>query len=168
MRFDRGGTERAPSLLFALLFQSRFGWSVSRSSSQKIWFRVHLALPSLLELTIDRRLIFGANPTISSSLLPLHPFIASFLLILPHLSSDLIYSLIKSSSNVIAGVAGITADANSLINYARNAAQRYLLAYDDDIPVEQLAQRLCDLKQGYTQYGGESWASRIRRSSSWD
>ncbi|KAG8773098.1 hypothetical protein FRC16_005475, partial [Serendipita sp. 398] len=23
-----------------------------------------------------------------------------------------------------------------------------------DIPVEQLAQRLCDLKQGYTQYGG--------------
>lgn len=53
------------------------------------------------------------------------------------------------------GVAGITADANSLINYARNAAQRHLLAYDDDMPVEQLAQRLCDLKQGYTQYGGE-------------
>lgn len=54
------------------------------------------------------------------------------------------------------GVAGITADANSLINYARNQAQRYLLAYDNDMPVEQLAQRLCDLKQGYTQYGGES------------
>lgn len=53
------------------------------------------------------------------------------------------------------GVAGITADANSLINYARNAAQKYLLAYDNDMPVEQLAQRLCDLKQGYTQYGGE-------------
>jgi 20S proteasome alpha/beta subunit len=53
------------------------------------------------------------------------------------------------------GVAGITADANSLINYARNQAQRYLLAYDNDMPVEQLAQRLCDLKQGYTQYGGE-------------
>lgn len=52
------------------------------------------------------------------------------------------------------GVAGITADANSLINYARNAAQRYLRDYDDDMPVEQLAQRLCDLKQGYTQYGG--------------
>jgi hypothetical protein len=58
-------------------------------------------------------------------------------------------------SNIMTGVAGITADANSLINYARNAAQRYLLAYDDDMPVEQLAQRLCDLKQGYTQYGGK-------------
>ena len=26
--------------------------------------------------------------------------------------------------------------------------------YNEDIPVESLAQRLCDLKQGYTQYGG--------------
>ena len=48
----------------------------------------------------------------------------------------------------------ITADVNSLVNYAHTAAQRHLYSYDEDIPVEQLAQRLCDLKQGYTQYGG--------------
>ncbi|KAK0538823.1 Proteasome subunit alpha type-3 [Tilletia horrida] len=66
-------------------------------------------------------------------------------------SSEKIFAL---SGNVVAGVAGITADANSLVNYARNAAQQHLLAYDDEIPVEQLVQRLCDLKQGYTQYGG--------------
>ncbi|KAI0949044.1 hypothetical protein AcW1_008757 [Taiwanofungus camphoratus] len=58
------------------------------------------------------------------------------------------------NSNVIAGVAGITADANSLVNYARQAAQKHLFSYNEDIPVEFLAQRLCDLKQGYTQYGG--------------
>jgi len=58
------------------------------------------------------------------------------------------------NSNVIGGVAGLTADANSLVNYARQAAQRHLLSYNEDIPVEQLAQRMCDLKQGYTQYGG--------------
>ncbi|KAF8441520.1 N-terminal nucleophile aminohydrolase [Boletus edulis BED1] len=58
------------------------------------------------------------------------------------------------NSNVIGGVAGITSDANSLVNYARSVAQRYLLQYNQDIPVEQLAQRLCDMKQGYTQYGG--------------
>ncbi|TCD68276.1 hypothetical protein EIP91_011242 [Steccherinum ochraceum] len=58
------------------------------------------------------------------------------------------------NSNVIGGVAGITADANSLVNYARSAAQRHLFLYNEDIPVELLAQRLCDLKQGYTQYGG--------------
>ncbi|PWN98064.1 putative PRE9-20S proteasome subunit Y13 [Tilletiopsis washingtonensis] len=66
-------------------------------------------------------------------------------------SSEKIYAL---SGNILTGVAGLTADANSLINYARNAAQRHLLSYDEEMPVEQLAQRLCDLKQGYTQYGG--------------
>lgn len=48
----------------------------------------------------------------------------------------------------------MTADANILINYARQAAQNYLLTYNEDIPCEQLVRRLCDLKQGYTQHGG--------------
>jgi hypothetical protein len=60
------------------------------------------------------------------------------------------------NSNILAGVAGITSDANSLVNYARTAAQKHLFSYDEEIPVEMLAQRLCDLKQGYTQYGGKS------------
>ena len=55
---------------------------------------------------------------------------------------------------MIGGVAGLTADANSLVNYARTAAQQHLLTYNEDIPVELLAQRLCDMKQGYTQFGG--------------
>ena len=60
----------------------------------------------------------------------------------------------NSASNMICAVAGMTADANILINYARQAAQRYLLTYNEDIPCEQLVRRLCDLKQGYTQHGG--------------
>ena len=67
-------------------------------------------------------------------------------------------------SNILAGVAGITSDANSLVNYARNAAQRHLLTYDEEIPVEMLAKGLCDMKQGYTQFGGTframCWLSR--------
>lgn len=55
---------------------------------------------------------------------------------------------------MICAVAGMTADANILISYAREVAQRYLLTYDEDIPCEQLVRRLCDLKQGYTQHGG--------------
>ena len=55
---------------------------------------------------------------------------------------------------MITAVAGMTADANILINYARQAAQQYLLTYNSDIPCEQLVRRLCDLKQGYTQHGG--------------
>lgn len=51
-------------------------------------------------------------------------------------------------------VAGITADANILINFARLEAQKYKVVYGSPIPVEQLLQRLCDLKQSYTQFGG--------------
>lgn len=61
---------------------------------------------------------------------------------------------LTSFSNMICAVAGMTADANILINYARQAAQKYLLTYNEDIPCEQLVRRLCDLKQGYTQHGG--------------
>lgn len=55
---------------------------------------------------------------------------------------------------MICAVAGLTADANVLVNEARKAAQRYLMTYNEDIPCEQLVRRLCDTKQGYTQYGG--------------
>mmetsp|Transcript_32607 Transcript_32607/g.45247 ORF Transcript_32607/g.45247 Transcript_32607/m.45247 type:complete len:250 (-) Transcript_32607:182-931(-) len=60
----------------------------------------------------------------------------------------------KLDNHVAAAVAGITADANILINNARLSAQRYTFTYDEPIPVEQLVQHLCDTKQGYTQYGG--------------
>eukprot|EP01027_Heterolobosea_sp_BB2_P011683 GEZU01016999.1.p1 GENE.GEZU01016999.1~~GEZU01016999.1.p1 ORF type:complete len:254 (+),score=70.44 GEZU01016999.1:125-886(+) len=60
----------------------------------------------------------------------------------------------KIDDHVACAVAGITSDANILINYARLAAQRYMFAYQEPIPVEQLIRELCDLKQGYTQYGG--------------
>jgi len=52
-------------------------------------------------------------------------------------------------------VAGIKADANILINYARLEAQRYTFGYQEPIPIEQLLMRVCDLKQGYTQFGGQ-------------
>ncbi|KAJ2783263.1 Proteasome subunit alpha type-3 [Coemansia javaensis] len=67
------------------------------------------------------------------------------------IGSEKIYEM---NDNVVAGVAGLTADANILINQSRLIAQRYLLRYDSPIPVEQLVRRLCDLKQGYTQFGG--------------
>jgi 20S proteasome subunit alpha 3 len=66
-------------------------------------------------------------------------------------STEKIYRI---SDSMICSVAGITADANILINYCRIAAQRYFYTYQDPTPVEQLVQRVCDLKQGYTQFGG--------------
>ena len=57
--------------------------------------------------------------------------------------------------HIACAVAGITADANILIHNARVSAQQYLYAYQEPVPVEYLVQQLCDLKQGYTQYGGK-------------
>jgi len=65
--------------------------------------------------------------------------------------SEKIYKL---NEHMSCSVAGITSDANILINNARLSAQRYMLTYQEPIPCEQLVQQLCDLKQGYTQYGG--------------
>ncbi|KAK9767903.1 Proteasome subunit alpha type-3 [Basidiobolus ranarum] len=66
-------------------------------------------------------------------------------------STEKVYVL---DDNTVCGVAGITSDANILINYLRQRAQQYLFTYGEEIPTEQLVQKLCDLKQGYTQYGG--------------
>lgn len=60
----------------------------------------------------------------------------------------------KLDDHIACAVAGITADANILINSCRLAAQQYLFAYQEPIPVDQLVRSLCDQKQGYTQYGG--------------
>jgi 20S proteasome subunit alpha 3 len=67
------------------------------------------------------------------------------------LSSEKMYKL---DDHLACAVAGITADANILINHARLSAQRYLFTYQEPIPIEYLVQQICDLKQGYTQYGG--------------
>jgi len=60
----------------------------------------------------------------------------------------------KIDEHLACAVAGITSDANILINYARLEAQRYVYQYGEPIPIEQLLTRVCDLKQGYTQFGG--------------
>jgi 20S proteasome subunit alpha 3 len=60
----------------------------------------------------------------------------------------------KLDEHLACAVAGITSDANILINTARISAQRYTFTYGEPMPVEQLVQSLCDTKQGYTQFGG--------------
>jgi 20S proteasome alpha/beta subunit len=57
-------------------------------------------------------------------------------------------------SNVACAVAGLTADANILINNARIYAERYRYTYNQDMPLQQMVDEICNLKQGYTQFGG--------------
>jgi len=62
--------------------------------------------------------------------------------------------IFKLDEHMACAVAGITADANILISSLRSWAQGHRLTFQEDIPIEQLVTRLCDTKQGYTQYGG--------------
>lgn len=57
--------------------------------------------------------------------------------------------------HIVCAVAGITSDANILVNYARSSSQQYLYSYQEPCPAEHLVRTMCDLKQGYTQYGGQ-------------
>ncbi|CEM04132.1 unnamed protein product [Vitrella brassicaformis CCMP3155] len=60
----------------------------------------------------------------------------------------------KIDDHVIVAVAGLTSDANALVNRARINAQHYFSRYGENEPVEQLVVSLCDYKQQYTQFGG--------------
>merc|ERR1719487_748853 len=62
--------------------------------------------------------------------------------------------LFKVDDHILCAVAGITADANILINKLRLTAQQYTYSYLEPMPVEQLITSICDYKQGYTQFGG--------------
>lgn len=66
-------------------------------------------------------------------------------------SSDKIYTI---DSHIACAVAGLTADANILIESARVSAQRHRFRYQEPIPLEQLIKGLCKQKQVYTQWGG--------------
>ncbi|KAL6949056.1 Proteasome subunit alpha type-3 [Hanseniaspora vineae] len=62
--------------------------------------------------------------------------------------------LYKLNDNITVAVAGLTADAETLIENARRYAQNYLKTYNEEVPVENLVRKLSDIKQGYTQHGG--------------
>jgi len=62
--------------------------------------------------------------------------------------------LFQISDQIICAVAGLTSDANILINKLRLTAQQHVYTYGEPMLVEQLVTSICDMKQGYTQFGG--------------
>merc|ERR1711920_1051949 len=62
--------------------------------------------------------------------------------------------LFQIDDSTFCAVAGITSDANILINKLRLSAAQHVYTYGESMPVEELVTSICDLKQGYTQYGG--------------
>ncbi|AEA47059.1 archaeal proteasome endopeptidase complex subunit alpha [Archaeoglobus veneficus] len=65
-----------------------------------------------------------------------------------------IEKIYKIDEHICAATSGLVADARVLIDRARIEAQINKLTYDEPISVKELARRICDFKQQYTQYGG--------------
>lgn len=72
-------------------------------------------------------------------------------LLAPAKTSEKTYQLCPHAS---CNVAGLSADANILIDQARLRAGRYAYQYQEPIPIEQLVEYVCNYKQFYTQRGG--------------
>ncbi len=70
------------------------------------------------------------------------------------LEADTIEKIYKIDEHICAATSGLVADARVLIERARIEAQINRLTYDEPISVKELAKRICDFKQQYTQYGG--------------
>ena len=68
-----------------------------------------------------------------------------------NISGDKVF---KVAEHIGCAVAGITSDANTLLNYARQTALQHNFQYQEPICAEDVCQQLCDVKQQYTQYGG--------------
>jgi len=72
-------------------------------------------------------------------------------LLAPSKTSEKTYTI---DNHVVCLVAGLTSDANILVNQSRLGSQRYLYKYQEPMPVEQVVKHVCNYKQAYTQYGG--------------
>jgi 20S proteasome subunit alpha 3 len=59
----------------------------------------------------------------------------------------------KIDSNIAVGVGGLAADANLLIDYAREYSQNYFFKYKSYTPVENVVRQISDIKQYKTQFG---------------
>ncbi|MBE8539792.1 archaeal proteasome endopeptidase complex subunit alpha [Geoglobus acetivorans] len=70
------------------------------------------------------------------------------------LEADTIEKIYRIDSHICAATSGLVADARVLIARARLEAQINKLTYDEPIGVKELARKICDFKQQYTQYGG--------------
>ncbi|MEM2727019.1 MAG: archaeal proteasome endopeptidase complex subunit alpha [Archaeoglobaceae archaeon] len=70
------------------------------------------------------------------------------------LEADTIEKIYKIDDHICAATSGLVADARILIDRARVEAQINRLTYEEPITVKELAKKICDFKQQFTQYGG--------------
>eukprot|EP01017_Pseudomicrothorax_dubius_P018620 TRINITY_DN2056_c0_g2_i8.p2 TRINITY_DN2056_c0_g2~~TRINITY_DN2056_c0_g2_i8.p2 ORF type:complete len:231 (-),score=65.51 TRINITY_DN2056_c0_g2_i8:1249-1941(-) len=95
---------------------------------------------SSIGILTDEGITFACERDVSSSLLELSKH------------SEKIFCLDRHVHCVVSGLA---ADANLLIEVSRVHSQRFRYSYRENIPIQELVRHVCDIKQRYTQVGGQ-------------
>jgi proteasome alpha subunit len=72
----------------------------------------------------------------------------------PLIEESSIEKIFVIDEQIGAATSGLIGDARILIDYARVQAQSEKLTYGQNVTVEALVKKVCDLLQQYTQYGG--------------
>ncbi|MEX2684816.1 MAG: archaeal proteasome endopeptidase complex subunit alpha [Candidatus Sigynarchaeota archaeon] len=65
-----------------------------------------------------------------------------------------IHKVYLVDKHVGVAISGLHADARILTDQARIQAAIHRLNYDEDVPVETLVKKICDISQAYSQHGG--------------
>ncbi|KNH05064.1 20S proteasome subunit alpha [Perkinsela sp. CCAP 1560/4] len=130
---------------------SRYDQRTTMFSPEGRVYQVEYALqsiehaPAAIAILTSGGIIFAAEKRIPSPLLDTEPktelgINSEKMMIIDH--------------HIACVVAGMTSDSHILIQHAREIAQQHRYTYREDISVEDVAVRIADLKQSYTQYGG--------------
>ena len=72
----------------------------------------------------------------------------------PLMELETVEKIYQIDEHIGAATSGLVSDARVLIDRARVEAQVNRLWYNEPITTKELAKRICDFKQTYTQYGG--------------
>jgi len=130
----------------------RFDQRTTTFSPEGRLFQVEYAMaaignaPTTLGMLTKDGVILCAEKPVQSSLLDKENPLAK------NISAEKMYLI---DDHVACSVAGYTADAHQLIQFMRINAQRHTFNYGEPIPVEELVLKICELKQQYTQIGGQ-------------
>ncbi len=65
-----------------------------------------------------------------------------------------IEKIFKIDDHIGFATSGLVADGRQLVDRARVECQVNQITYNDKVPVDILAKKICDFKQSFTQYGG--------------
>lgn len=129
---------------------SRYDSRTTTFSPEGRLYQVEYAMEGILKAPLALALVTTEGVVFATERRPKGPLVAIEQPEIKDINGEKVY---KVDEHLAFAVAGLTADANVLIDHSRQRAQQHLYTFGEPIPAEDLCQLICDVKQGYTQFG---------------